>query len=37
MLSKLKPKGGGGGFECQKKCWVIFKDLIEQSEMQQTA
>ena len=35
MLSKLKPQGGE--FECQKKCWAIFKDLMEQSEMQLTA
>ena len=35
-LTDLRPQGGGG-LEGQKKCWTIFKDLIEQSEMQKTA
>ena len=30
-------KATGGGSKGQKTCWIIFKDLIEQSEMQKTA
>ena len=29
-------EGGGQGLEGQKTRWTIFKDIIEQSEMQKT-
>ena len=37
IISRGGGAGGGGGSEGQKTCWIIFLNLIEQSEMQKTA